>query len=122
MDLADLKKKISDQTAAVFFENPAYLGFVETQAEEIARIAHEQGALCVVYADPSSLGVINPPAEYGGDIVCGDIQPLGMHMWYGGGHGGYIATRDDPQLVMEFPSRLFGVSSTVVEGNTGSEM
>ncbi len=119
MDLADLKKKISQKTAAVFFENPAYLGFVETQAEEIAQMAHANGALCVVYADPSSLGVINPPVEYGGDIVCGDIQPLGMHMWYGGGHGGYIATKDDPLLVMEFPSRLFGVSSTVVEGEYG---
>jgi glycine dehydrogenase subunit 1 len=119
MDLVDLRAKISDQTAAVYFENPAYLGFVETQAKEIARIAHEAGALCVVAADPSSLGVINPPVEYGADIVCGDIQPLGMHMWYGGGHGGYIATQDDPKYVMEFPSRLFGISSTVVEGEYG---
>jgi glycine dehydrogenase subunit 1 len=119
MDLVDLRAKISDQTAAVYFENPAYLGFVETQAKEIARIAHEAGALCVVAADPSSLGVINPPVEYGADIVCGDIQPLGMHMWYGGGHGGYIATQDGPKYVMEFPSRLFGISSTVVEGEYG---
>jgi glycine dehydrogenase subunit 1 len=40
-------------------------------------------------------------------------------MWYGGGHGGYIATQDDPKYVMEFPSRLFGISSTVVEGEYG---
>ena len=98
IDLADLKAKISDNTAAVFFENPSYLGFLETQAAEIAQIAHENGALCVVYADPLSLGVVNPPVEYGGDIVCGDIQPLGIHMWYGGGHGGFIATRDEPQV------------------------
>jgi glycine dehydrogenase subunit 1 len=119
VDLADLRAKISSKTAAVFFENPAYLGFVETQAAEIAQIAHEAGAVCVVAADPSSLGVINPPVEYGADIVCGDIQPLGMHMWYGGGHGGYIATKDDPKFVMEFPSRLFGVSTTEVEGEYG---
>jgi glycine dehydrogenase subunit 1 len=119
MDLADLKRKISDQTAAVFFENPSYLGFVETLAAEIAQIAHDNGALCVVYADPISLGVINPPVDYGADIACGDIQPLGIHQWYGGGHGGYIATRDDPKFVMEFPSRLFGISSTVVEGEYG---
>ncbi len=68
---------------------------------------------------PISLGVINPPAEYGGDIVCGDIQPLGMHMNYGGGHGGFIASQDDPRIVMEFPSRLFGVAPTVVEGEYG---
>jgi glycine dehydrogenase subunit 1 len=40
-------------------------------------------------------------------------------MWYGGGHGGFIATRDDPTFVMEFPSRLFGISSTIVEGEYG---
>jgi glycine dehydrogenase subunit 1 len=119
MDLGDLGTKLSSQTAAIFFENPAYLGFLETQAEEIARLAHTVGALCVVDADPSSLGVINPPVEYGADIVCGDIQPLGMHMWYGGGHGGYIATKDEPQYVMEYPSRLFGISSTSVEGEYG---
>jgi glycine dehydrogenase subunit 1 len=119
LDLSDLNSKISADTAAVFFENPSYLGFVETQAAEIARLAHQHAALCVVYVDPISLGAINPPVEYGGDIVCGDIQPLGIHLWYGGGHGGFIATRDDPAFVMEFPSRLFGISSTIVEGEYG---
>jgi glycine dehydrogenase subunit 1 len=124
MDLNHLKSSLSDRTAAVFFENPSYLGFIETQASEIVKLAHEQGALCIVYADPISLGVLTPPPDYGvdgqgADIVCGDIQPLGIHMWYGGGHGGYIATRDDPKLVMEFPSRLFGISGTAVEGEWG---
>jgi glycine dehydrogenase subunit 1 len=119
VDLDDLRAKISQETAAVYFENPSYLGFLESQAEQIARIAHKNGALCVVYADPISLGVINPPVEYGADIVCGDIQPLGIHMWYGGGHGGFIASQDDPRIVLEYPSRLFGISSTVVEGEYG---
>ncbi len=119
MDLADLKARISPRTAAVFFENPSYLGFIETQAADIATLAHQNGALCVVSVDPISLGVLNPPIEYGGDIVCGDIQPLGIHMWFGGGHGGFIATRDDPTFVMEYPSRLFGISSTIVDGEYG---
>ena len=119
MDLAHLSSCISQNTAAVFFENPSSLGFVEVQAAQIASLAHAGGALCVVYADPISLGVITPPVGYGADIVCGDIQPLGIHMWYGGGHGGFLATKDDPKFVMEFPSRLFGVSSTVVEGEYG---
>ncbi len=119
MDLNALRKQISAQTAAVFIENPSYLGFLETQAEEIGRIAHENGALFVVGVDPISLGVINPPAEYGGDIVCGDIQSLGIHMNYGGGHAGFIASRDEERFVMEFPSRLFGVATTCVEGEYG---
>ena len=119
MDLSALKKQLNSEVAAVFIENPSYLGFLETQAEEIGNIAHANGGLFVVGVDPISLGVINPPVEYGGDIVCGDIQSLGIHMNYGGGHAGFIASRDEEKFVMEFPSRLFGVATTRVEGEYG---
>jgi glycine dehydrogenase subunit 1 len=65
------------------------------------------------------LGVLAPPAHYGADIVCGDIQPLGMHMQFGGGHAGFIATRDEERYVMQYPSRLFGIAPTAVEGEYG---
>ena len=119
LDLDALRATISERTAAVYFENPAYLGFLETQGAEIAEIAHAHGAQCVVAANPISLGVLAPPADYGADIVCGDIQPLGIHMQYGGGHGGYIATRDEVEYVMEYPSRLFGIAPTRVPGEYG---
>jgi glycine dehydrogenase subunit 1 len=119
LDLDALKAEISDRTAAVYFENPSYLGFVETRGDEIAAIAHEHGAVCVVGADPISLGVLTPPADYGADIVCGDIQPLGIHMQFGGGQAGYIATRDEVEYVMEYPSRLFGIAPTSVPGEYG---
>jgi glycine dehydrogenase subunit 1 len=119
IDLDDLRLKLSSDTAAVYFENPSYLGLIETRAPEIAELAHRHGALCVVDADPISLGVLAAPASYGADIVCGDIQPLGMHMNYGGGQAGFIATHDDPIFVQEYPSRLFGISSTAVAGEYG---
>ncbi len=119
MDLDALQANITDRTAAVYFENPSYLGFVETRGEEIAAIAHGHGAICVVAVDPISLGVLAPPADYGADIVCGDIQPLGIHMQYGGGHGGFIASRDEVEYVMEYPSRLFGIAPTRVPGEYG---
>ena len=119
LDLAALEAALTTDTAAVYFENPSYLGFVETEGEAIAEMAHRQGALCVVGVDPISLGVLTPPAQYGADIVCGDIQPLGMHMQYGGGHGGFIASRDEEAYVMEYPSRLFGLAPTRVPGEYG---
>jgi glycine dehydrogenase subunit 1 len=127
MDLNALKVSLSKEVAAVYFENPSYLGFLEVQGAEIAQLAHKHGALCVVAVDPISLGVLTPPADYGlsvgisrgADIVCGDIQPLGMHMQYGGGHGGFIATRDEERYVMEYPSRLFGIAPTSVPGEYG---
>lgn len=119
MDLSDLKKKISDKTAAVFFENPSFLGFIEQNGQEISDIAHAAGALSVVSVDPSSLGVLAPPSHYGADIICGDLQPLGIHMNYGGGQSGFMATHDEEKFVMEFPSRLFGIAPTSVEGEYG---
>ncbi|MCJ7625384.1 MAG: aminomethyl-transferring glycine dehydrogenase subunit GcvPA [Anaerolineaceae bacterium] len=119
VDINAIKAALSTDTAAIFFENPSYLGFIETQGAQISTLAHEHGAECIVYADPISLGVLAPPSAYGADIVCGDIQPLGMHMNFGGGHAGYIATRDEVRYVMEYPSRLFGVVPTTVEGEYG---
>jgi glycine dehydrogenase subunit 1 len=119
LDLDALEGALSEQTAAVYLENPSYLGFVETRGDEISRLAHEAGAVCVVSVDPLSLGVLTPPADYGADIVCGDLQPLGMHMQFGGGQAGFIATRDEERYVMEYPSRLFGIAPTRVEGEYG---
>lgn len=114
-----LRERLDNDVAAVYFENPGFLGQIETQGEQISAAAHSAGSLCVVGAEPLTLGVIQPPVEYGADIVCGDIQSLGIHMHFGGGHGGFIATQDDPTFVMEFPSRLFGVAPTDVEGEYG---
>lgn len=119
MDLDDLQQKISKNTTAVYFENPSYLGCIEVQGETISQIAHKLGAISIVGADPISLGVLTPPSNYGADIVCGDIQSLGIHMNYGGGLAGFIATRDEEEYVAEFPSRLFGITTTEVEGEWG---
>jgi len=119
LDLEDLKAKVGANTAAVYFENPTFLGTIESQGQQIADIAHAAGALSVVGVDPSSLGVLKPPSQYGADIICGDLQPLGMHMNYGGGQAGFIATRDEEKFVMEYPSRLFGIAPTIVEGEYG---
>ena len=119
MSLAVLQGALSSQTAAVVVENPSYLGFVETQGAEIGRLAHTAGAEFIANVDPISLGVLAPPAGYGADIACGDIQPLGMHMQFGGGHAGFIATRDEERYVMQYPSRLFGIAPTSVPGEYG---
>lgn len=119
LDIEDLKEKISIKTAAVYFENPSFLGFIEDQGQTISDMAHDVGAISVVGVDPSSLGVLNPPTKYGADIICGELQPLGIHMNYGGGLSGFISTKDEEKFVMEFPSRLFGIAPTKVEGEYG---
>jgi glycine dehydrogenase subunit 1 len=119
IDLEELEKTLSRETAGLYIENPSYLGFLETRGKEMADLLHSQDSLLLVGADPISLGVLTPPAQYGADIVCGDIQGLGMHLNYGGGLAGFIASRDDPRFVMEYPSRLFGITRTRVDGEYG---
>ncbi|HHX50746.1 MAG TPA: aminomethyl-transferring glycine dehydrogenase subunit GcvPA [Clostridia bacterium] len=119
MDLEDLEAKISDKTSAVYMENPSYLGFIEVQGEEIAKITHKAGAELIVGVDPSSLGILAPPSDYGADIVCGEFQPFGIHMQWGGGLAGFIATRDEKRYVAEYPSLLFGLTTTLAEGEYG---
>jgi glycine dehydrogenase subunit 1 len=114
-----LEQAITNDTAAVYFENPSFLGLIPTYGAEIAELAHKHGAECVVGIEPVSLGVITPPAGYGADIVCGDIQSLGMHIQFGGGQAGFIATRDEEKYLMEYPSRLFGITPTRVPGEYG---
>ncbi|MEV6977433.1 aminomethyl-transferring glycine dehydrogenase subunit GcvPA [Kitasatospora sp. NPDC093806] len=110
---------LDDTFAALYLETPTVHGVVETRGRELADLAHGVGALLVVGTDPISLGVLAPPASYGADLVCGDIQSLGMHQQYGGGQAGFIASHDEERLVAEFPSRLFGIAPTAVPGEYG---
>jgi glycine dehydrogenase subunit 1 len=103
----------------VLIENPSHLGFLETQAEEVGKIARENGAEFVVYTDPIALGVIAPPAQYGATLACGDFHCLGLHMQCGGGLGGFIATHDDMRYIAEFKDLMFGLTETAKEGEYG---
>jgi len=116
LDLKDLRKKINGKSACVYFENPGYLGAIEDQGEEIADIANKAGAEVVVGVDPISLGILSPPSDYGADIVCGEVQPLGVHIMAGGGLTGFIASRDEERYVAEYPLRLISITNTVKEG------
>ena len=112
LDLDDLHAKLSGEIAAVYFENPSYLGQIELQAEEIGDAARKHGAETIVAVDPISLGVIKPPGQYGADIVVGSIQPLGIHMNCGGGLGGFIASRDEPRYAYEYPALMISIAKT----------
>ncbi|TDD39993.1 aminomethyl-transferring glycine dehydrogenase subunit GcvPA [Actinomadura sp. KC06] len=119
-DVAAVRAELtSGDVAAVFAEAPSASGIIDPALPDLAGLAHDAGALYVVGCNPISLGVVAPPSAYGADIVCGDIQPLGLHMSYGGLNGGFIATRDEERFVAEFPSRLFGLAPTTVEGEYG---
>ena len=92
---------------------------LEAEAADVAALAHEHGAEVIVGVDPISLGVVAPPSAYGGDIVVGTTQPLGVHMSAGGGAGGFIATRDEERYAREYPTLMVSLTDTIEPGERG---
>jgi glycine dehydrogenase subunit 1 len=119
LDLDQLRKMVSTDTAAVYIENPTYLGYIESEAESIGDIAHEKDALFLVGVEPLSLGLLKPPGAYGADIVCGEGQPLGMPMAFGGALMGFLAFRDEEDYVAASGNRLITLTTTQQEGELG---
>lgn len=120
MDLEDLKEKLKDQeVAAVFYENPSYLGFFETNALTIAKLAHEKDALVIAKPEVAALGIMESPVNLGADILCGDIQPFGMHIQFGGGQSGFMACQQDIKLIEQFPTYMYGITKTKNKGEFG---
>jgi glycine dehydrogenase subunit 1 len=112
MDLGSLSDGISSEVAAVYFENPTYLGPIETRGEEICGVTKDSGAISVVGVDPISLGVLAPPSDYGADIACGEAQTLGIHMQAGTGTCGFIASHEDQDVMAEYPTLLETICQT----------
>ncbi len=113
LDFSDVRNKIDDDVAALYVENPNFLGFIEENIDEISELVHKKGALLIVGVDLISLGVLKPPGRYGADIVVGEAQPLGIGLNYGGPYLGIFAIRDDYKIVRQMPGRLIGMTTTI---------
>ncbi len=119
IDLENLKKQVSEKTAAVYIESPSYLGFIESQMKEGAEIAQDKGALFIIGIDPTSLGVLKAPGDYGADIVVGEGQPLGNHLNFGGPLLGLFACRGEMELIRQMPGRVIGMTKTLKGDKVG---
>ncbi len=104
IDLEDLEKKISSETAAVLIQSPNFFGIVEN-VKAAADIAHAKGALLVyLFTEAVSLGILEPPAH--ADIVAGELQSFAIPPSYGGPYAGIIAAKE--KFLRQMPGRLVG--------------
>jgi glycine dehydrogenase subunit 1 len=116
LDIDDLGRKLSDDVACLYVENPNYFGVIEGSIADLVEKVHGSGALAVVGVDPISLSLVREPGGYSSDIVVGEGQPLGIPMNYGGPHLGIFAVRDI-KLARSMPGRLIGITSEVSDPN-----
>lgn len=114
-DFDKLKSILSDSTSAVIVQQPNFLGSVE-DVYEIEKIAHENGSLFIVAADPFSVGVLEAPGNYNADIVIAEGQPLGIPLSFGGPYLGIFACKQE--YVRKIPGRLTGVTQDL-DGKRG---
>jgi glycine dehydrogenase subunit 1 len=111
-----LTNKIDNDTACVIAQNPDFYGNIENP-HYLADQAHRVGALfttCIV--EPTSLAILEPPGNYGADIVAGEGQSFGIPLSFGGPYLGFIAVREF--LLKKLPGRICGIT-TDSRGNRG---
>ena len=106
---------IDADTACLVVQYPNFYGYIEDLAQ-LSKAAHELGALLVVSADPTAMGMFQPPGYYDADIVTGEGQPLGIPPSYGGPYLGLFTTKQ--QYIRQMPSRLVG-KTVDSQGRTG---
>src|SRR3954451_187083 len=104
-DRGQLPDAITDDTAAVFLQQPNFLGTVE-DLQPLVDAAKEKGAIVVSAVDPMTLGILKPPGEYGVDIAVGEGQPLGNRLDYGGPSFGFFAAQE--RFIRKMPGRIAG--------------
>src|SRR6266852_6013272 len=107
LDLKELERSITQDTACLLIQSPNFFGTIE-DVVAIAAIAHKQGAMLVVsIAEAVSLGIVEPPRQ--ADIIAMEAQAFGVPLGFGGPYCGVIATRE--QYVRQMPGRLVGQTS-----------
>ncbi len=101
----DLATRIDADTALVAVQYPDFFGHI-VDFSALAAAAHAAGALLCVAVNPLALGMLQPPAAFGADVVVGEGQPLGIPLSFGGPYLGIFTTKNE--FVRKMAGRLVG--------------
>jgi glycine dehydrogenase len=99
--------EFNQSTFGALLQYPATDGKIYDYSDCIARI-HEAGGLAIATADLLALTVLQPPGEFGADVVVGNSQRFGVPLGFGGPHAAFFATRD--AYKRQIPGRVVGIS------------
>ena len=94
--------------AALVIPQPNFFGQLE-DVDTLTDWAHQQQAHVIALVNPTSLGILNPPGQWGkagADIATGEGQPLGCPLSNGGPWFGFMTCRQE--MIRQMPGRLVG--------------
>ncbi len=98
----------SEKPAAVVVQSPNKWGLIEDWSE-VSAVAQKWGTRSVGYvAHPHALALFESPGACGIDVACGEAQPLGIPMGFGGPHLGIFACAKKD--VRQMAGRLVGAT------------
>ncbi|WP_353571897.1 aminomethyl-transferring glycine dehydrogenase subunit GcvPA [Candidatus Albibeggiatoa sp. nov. BB20] len=98
----------TDDVAALVIAQPNFFGNLE-DVNALTNWAHEHKILVIAAVNPLSLAILTPPGQWGdngADIVCGEGQPLGIPLSYGGPYFGFMCCKK--AYVRQMPGRIVG--------------
>lgn len=113
-----VEKYQGEDIAGLVIAQPNFFGCLE-QVDTLCDWAFTNKTRTIACVNPISLGLLKPPGkwgEHGVDIVCGEGQPLGVPLAFGGPYFGFFSTRIEH--VRQMPGRLIG-QTTDKDGKTG---
>ena len=105
IDIHALTLILNEEVACFAFQSPNFLGLIE-QADKISGLLKEKGILSIMVTNPLSLAILKEPALLGVDIVCGDGQPFGGGLNFGGPTFGFLTTKK--KYIRQIPGRIVG--------------
>jgi glycine dehydrogenase subunit 1 len=115
-DIEVTTDQVNEHTACVLAQNPDFYGNLENLFY-LSEQAHKVGALFVTsVVEPTSLAIVEPPGNYGADIVVGEGQSFGVPINFGGPSLGFMAVRN--YLLKKIPGRISGMTNDS-KGNRG---
>jgi len=107
---ATVREHADSDTACLVVQSPNALGVIEDWSAcfEAVTDACEKGAkpLKIAAFNPIACALLKTPGECGADIACGEGQPLGIPMQFGGPYLGLFAATT--ALTRKMPGRLVG--------------
>jgi len=101
----DAVRRAAGDAACVIFQHPNVFGCLEP-APDLAAAANDAESIAVAHVDPTSLGVLEAPGNYGCGIAIGEGQAAGNYQSFAGPHYGFIATKSD--FTRRMPGRIVG--------------
>ena len=112
-DADALVDMLTEDVACLYVQQPNFLGLLE-DVPGLFTQAKNAGVKCVLGINPMTLALLPGGRDVGADIVCGDAQPFGLPMSFGGPGLGFMTATQ--ALQRKLPGRIVG-QTTDHDGN-----